>query len=659
MRGVTARNKLQPTINDVPTQTTPKDVPGEVRVRKTNTEPKLRAPSVTRGDLARLQHTNPDSTPSSSAARGHMNLRLQQTTSPDKPSTPVDTAERALALVREAPCTATGAKLLRFLRARLSRQEITNLVDHLYNPVENPAGQRIKADLRLRSALMAAHEILVSRGSAKPANLPFYDELFLQNGETRPRYRMVLKHFLKLDSHEGAVEKLQKRMRKDQCDLATIAVLPRLITESEYAHISAGVRQRGQALQKLAVEVHGGGKTYQQVLPEKVVKLAMMRLGDSKYLGKISPELAHKTRFQYGPDIIRDASGKWRIVEDNHGPIGGIGVLKWNRDTYERRVPMLEKDIDAINDPETFYDAIIERARSITGDPEAKLVVLDKPRTWKHPLIELLENKGAILVRPNQTHQKLEFQDGNTYLVRETEQGTKRDRVGYIYEAGSLEWYDRLIPQSQSDKPGHARKPTAVPGLMNAILTGSVESSASPGIRFLGDKLVGSYVDDLIRLYLGEEPLVPSIDTMRFVNVNAAGEFEADPSAIAKLTDSKDTMVLKNLDLKCGGHGVVIGPKVSQEEWQKSVDDVRAHPENWIAQAYTHPSIVGTEIVDMRCVTLVDENGIQVSGTPWGRAVGLQGDGKVNISQEGSCSVIFDVPDEHLPQKFRSAADPV
>ena len=194
------------------------------------------------------------------------------------------------------------------------------------------------------------------------------------------------------------------------------------------------------------------------------------------------------------------------------------------------------------------------------------------------------------------------------------------------------------------------RKPCAcrrslVPGLFDAVLSGKVQTNYSPGLEFLDDKQFTTYVDDLVRFYLGEEPILQNVPTRRFVSYDASGQARVDRDALAEVMANKDMYVLKIVDGR-GGDGVWVGPKTKASDWLKLRARVLANPEAFIAQEYKHLSVLGDRIVDLRLLSMVDENGrVIVAGTPWGRSIPLSGDGKVNISKQGQETVVVVVPD--------------
>jgi uncharacterized circularly permuted ATP-grasp superfamily protein len=170
-----------------------------------------------------------------------------------------------------------------------------------------------------------------------------------------------------------------------------------------------------------------------------------------------------------------------------------------------------------------------------------------------------------------------------------------------------------------------------------------------PGVDFVGDKELKSYVDELVRHYLKEEPLLPSIPVERFGVREASGEVRLDEDLLHRVLDdgAHRDWVFKVVDGR-GGKGVYIGPKMSEEDRQELLAHIKSDPSRWVVEPYTTPSTLNGHIVDLRMVSQVTPDGVIVSPTPWGRGVPIEGDGKVNLSQAGREFAVAVVPDPPL-----------
>jgi hypothetical protein len=191
-----------------------------------------------------------------------------------------------------------------------------------------------------------------------------------------------------------------------------------------------------------------------------------------------------------------------------------------------------------------------------------------------------------------------------------------------------------------------AKEKASVPGLVEAMLTGKVGTNYTPGVDFIGDKELHSYVEDLIRFYLDEEPIIRNPETYRMAKPRKKGPPVLDRKLLDHLFAKKEyeKYVFKVVDGR-GGDGVYIGPKMTPQEAAKVKKLIIERPEAFIAQKYMPLSVFDGKIVDVRVVTQITPDKVMVSPVFWGRGTPIEGDGKVNLSQHGREFAIFTVPD--------------
>ena len=125
------------------------------------------------------------------------------------------------------------------------------------------------------------------------------------------------------------------------------------------------------------------------------------------------------------------------------------------------------------------------------------------------------------------------------------------------------------------------------PGLMLAARLGHVTIANAVGNGVADDKLIYTYVPDLVRYYLGEEPLLRNVDTWRL----------EDPGALEEVLDRLDELVVKPVD-GSGGKGLVVGPDASAAELDKLAKRLKADPRGWIAQPVVQLSTIPTLVDD-------------------------------------------------------------
>jgi uncharacterized circularly permuted ATP-grasp superfamily protein len=171
-----------------------------------------------------------------------------------------------------------------------------------------------------------------------------------------------------------------------------------------------------------------------------------------------------------------------------------------------------------------------------------------------------------------------------------------------------------------------------VPGLVNAVRTGGVALANAIGNGVADDKLIYTYVPDLIRYYLGQEPILPNVDTWRLEEEDTRTE----------VLDRLSELVVKPVD-GSGGKGIVIGPRASAEELAALRARVSVDPRRWIAQPLvqlsTVPTLIGDQLrprhVDLRPFAVNSGDSVWVLPGGLTRVALPEGELVVNSSQGG------------------------
>lgn len=539
---------------------------------------------------------------------------------------------------------------------------------------------------------MAAHAKLAKQNAEL-----YYDEIFDHEGNIRPQYKDIYPEYLKKSETELAV--IRRQTMKDFRGDNALSALPRVMTEEEFATIKAGVTQRGKALLLFLQDHYSGKKTYlNKVIPQNVIDQIVARSGESAFEGKIKPEFI---RFMYGPDIIRDANGVHRVLEDNTSFLGGQGDLLIARESLFHHMPGIKKIIEGEKNthPITFYQDLLARYKSEMKNPGEKIVVFAVPPYADKEdfrLKKIWGDLGIDWVTPNGAKKLIKKPDG-LYLQTMNGRKAKTEKVGYVIfnsefyssdptfaankeqllikEGSELLSSNTLPEHLQSglqralqpdpkthkvdfkklenilrNNPSYAFNPekNIAPGLLEAITSGQVLSNNTPGTEFINDKEFNMYVEDIIRHYLKEEPILRNLPTERVYKVNAQGERVVDEAVIHKLENNWDKYVVKVVDGR-GGDGVWVGPKLSKEQRSALLEKLRKDvSRETIIQSYSHPSVLGKDIVDLRVLSQVGYGGVKatdnlvyVPNIGWSRGISMAGDGKVNLSAGSAHEVTF------------------
>jgi uncharacterized circularly permuted ATP-grasp superfamily protein len=537
-----------------------------------------------------------------------------------------------------------------------------------------------------------ANEMVQAPSPAQSPGL-YYDEVFLPNGELRPQYKDIFPVFSQRSSEE--LSRIRRETLKDFRGDNALSALPRVITEEEFQNIQRGVAQRGEALLRFLQDHYSGTKSYERagIIPPSVLRSIIDRSGESGFAGQIRPDLI---RFMYGPDIIRDREGVFRVLEDNTSFLGGQGDLVLARESLFRHMPeyrgLLEGQHTA--DPRDYYRNLLARYRSEMPNPNEKIVVFavpPYPDKEDFRLREIWRELGVSWVTPGSNPGLVKKADG-LYLRSQVGGRTREEKVGYVVFNSEYPYADTSHPavreqwllkeaSEQLSATGRAALPASVrvgleralrpvgaqgrpdyrkienilrtnspidfemgkrtvPGLVDAILQGQVLTNNSPGSEFINDKEFNLYVEDLIRHYMRQEPILRNLPTRRLYRTDAGGRRILDAAVLRDLEQDMDKFVVKVVDGR-GGEGVWVGPRLSPQERTALLQRLKTDTSREIiVQQYAHPSVLNGDIVDLRVLSQVGYGRtpnathptVYVPSLGWARGVSMAGDGKVNLS---------------------------
>jgi hypothetical protein len=399
---------------------------------------------------------------------------------------------------------------------------------------------------------------------AEPAYPTYYDEIYDQNQQVRPTYQDILPIYQQLGSKKQ--EQFLKSAKKDFHGDNALDPLPRILSESEYNQLRRGTEQRGNALLLFLQAYYSGDwPRIEKVIPKETLQRIIERAHETAYLGHVKPE---SVAFPYGPDIIRDAQGKWRVVEDNPGYIGGVGDLKIAREILLKRIPQYKEKLKPIDRPESYYDDLVARYKGLRNPPTGKMVIYMVPPYPDNEDIRLKKifgDRGVEVITPF-TKKKLVSNARGVFIESKSTEGTLlRQRVGFVVLDSEHAVVDSnnplarrraLIEEAQATLTESrlrisarqaitaALKPDPKTGqidlekldasfarsnflrwsksykliskgLIDSMLSGKVASNYSPGVDFIGDKEFYIYVPDIVREFMHEKPILENIPTLK------------------------------------------------------------------------------------------------------------------------------------------------
>ncbi|HSV64907.1 MAG TPA: circularly permuted type 2 ATP-grasp protein [Mycobacteriales bacterium] len=455
---------------------------------------------------------------------------------------------------------------------------------------------------------------------------PAYDEMFDAEGGTRPAYRALYEalepaSLADLQARSEALDRafvdqgitfsLSGQERPFPLDL-----VPRVITAAEWAKLERGIVQRVTALERFLADVYGDAEILRDgVLPRRLVTSCAHFHREAAGIVPPNGVRIHVA----GVDLVRDGEGTFRVLEDNLRCPSGMSYVMENRRSMARVFPDLFATyrVRPVGDYATQLMRAL-RAAASPNEADPTVVVLTpgvhNAAYFEHSL--LARQMGVELVEGRDL-----FCRDNVIYMRTTE-GERPVHV--IYRRVDDEFLDPL----------HFRPDSVLglAGLLNAARARNVVIANAVGNGVGDDKLVYTYVPDMIQYYLGERPLLPNVDTFR------CWEAEERAHVLRHLAE----LVLKPVE-GSGGYGILFGPQATTRELAAARRAVRANPRGWVAQPVVALSTVPTKIgdrlaprhVDLRPFAVNDGESVFVLPGGLTRVALPEGSLVVNSSQGG------------------------
>ena len=400
----------------------------------------------------------------------------------------------------------------------------------------------------------------------------FYDELISTPGYARAPARNLTAWLRSLSNEDLQARKLDAELAiidkgvtftvysdGENIDRAwPFDIIPRVMPIREWRNIEAGLKQRLQALNLFIDDLYHEQKIIGDgVIPESLI--AESKGFREECIG-INP--AHKVWAHIcGSDLVRDSDGTVYVLEDNLRVPSGVSYMIENREVTKRILPELFEN-NTILPVDNYPDKLLEMLLSISPSrrkrPEVAVLT---PGIYNSAYFEhafLARSMGAELVEGGDL-----MVDKDDYVYMKTINGLAR--VDVIYRR-----IDDLFLDPEVFLPESA---LGVPGLMRAWRKGNVALANAPGCGVADDKVVYSYVPDIIRYYLDEDALLPNVPTYR---CNDAKECE---HVLANLA----SMVVKPAN-ESGGYGMLVGPQSTAREREEFRRLISSNPRNYIGQ---------------------------------------------------------------------------
>lgn len=391
-------------------------------------------------------------------------------------------------------------------------------------------------------------------------------------------------------------------------------VIPRLLANDEWQVLSKGAIQRVKALNMFLHDIYHEREIIKAgIVSENILTHSQYRpeMFDVDVPGGIYAHIA-------GIDIVRTGEKQFYVLEDNLRTPSGVSYMLEDRKMMMRLFPELFRRYSIA--PVEHYPHVLKnnlRAVAPAGIKDPTVVLLT-PGAYNSAYFEhafLAQQMGVELVEGQDL-----FVRGNAVYMRTTE-GPKR--VDVIYRRLDDEYIDPLAFNPDSM--------LGVPGLFSVYRNGGVTLANAVGTGVADDKSTYIRVPEMIRFYLGEEPILSNVPTYEL----------SKKDDLAYVLDNLPELVVKEVQ-GSGGYGMLVGPTASKQEIADFRVRIMADPSNYIAQPTlalsTCPTLVEQGIaprhVDLRPFVLSGETVTLVPGALC-RVAMREGSLVVNSSQGG------------------------
>jgi len=434
-----------------------------------------------------------------------------------------------------------------------------------------------------------------------------YDEMFDAGGTARPQYHELYQQLLRMPADEF-------RRRQQAADVAFLNqgitftvygadegteriwpydLLPRIVTGGEWATIERGLAQRLTALNHFLADIYHEGRILAAgVVPRSLVyscrhyrrEMRGVRVPRDVYVSIV------------GTDLVRTDDGRFAVLEDNLRVPSGVSYMLANRQVMKRVWPRLF-DSYGVRSIDRYGQALLATLRALAPPhrPDPTIVLLT-PGVYNSAYFE-----HAFLAR----QMGIELVEGRDLLVH--------DNVVYTRTTAGLRRVDVIYRRVDDD-------------FLDPL---AFRADSSLGVA--DDKALYAYVPAIIRYYLGEEPILPQVETYLL----------DDEVQRRYVLERLDELVVKAVG-ESGGYGMLIGPHSTAAQRKDFRARILADPRGYIAQptlalsrapCYVDGQVEGRH-VDLRPFTLCGE---RIALVPGGltRVALRRGSLVVNSSQGG------------------------
>lgn len=412
-----------------------------------------------------------------------------------------------------------------------------------------------------------------------------FDELLTGDGRPRPASAAIVEHLERL-----GIEGLADRQRAAELGIEAAGItftvysegagidrawpfdiVPRVIDRRTWDRVDAGLVQRLAALNRFVDDVYND----RTIIAEGIVPESLIANSPGFRPECVGAKPAHGVWAHIcGSDLVRGDDDTFYVLEDNLRVPSGVSYLLENREVTKRVFPELFAN-QSILPVDAYPDRLRRILASLSPKGDDATIAVLTPGIYNSAYFEhsfLARQMGAELVEGRD----LVVDDDLRVLMR-TIDGPQQ--VDVIYRRIDDEFLDPAVFRPDSA--------LGTAGLMDAWRAGTVAIANAPGTGVADDKAVYAYVPDMIRFYLGAEPILANVPTYRC-------DDEADRAHVLRHLDE---LVVKPAN-ESGGYGIVIGPQATSETLAECAAAIAENPRRFVAQPVinlsTVPTLVGS-----------------------------------------------------------------
>lgn len=468
--------------------------------------------------------------------------------------------------------------------------------------------------------------------SAYERNPVLYDEIFDENGNLKEAYQKLfdlygehaINDYVNLNAkakasffNQGITFQVYSE-KTAQEKIFPFDLFPRIIHPEEWDIIERGAIQRSKALNLFLWDIYHEKKIIKQgIVPMELISSSANYLHQMIGLDPPGGIYNHIS----GTDIIKHTDGNYYVLEDNIRCPSGVSYVICNRTALKRALFGVFNHYQAYsvtNYAENLLDLLETTKPKGVDIPNCVVITPGMYNSAFYEHSYLAKAMGVELVEGRDLFVE------NNFVYMKTIHGPQK--VDVIYRR-----IDDLFLDPLEFRPDSA---LGVPGLFAAYKKGNVTLANAPGTGVADDKAVYTYMPEIIKYYLDEEPILNNVHTYHC----------SRPDELKYVLEHIHELVIKPVD-EAGGYGISIGNKLTKEEIETVRAQVKENPRKYVAQPIMSLSVHPTYIeesesfeqrhVDLRTFTILGKNKEFVLKGGLTRVALQKGNLIVNSSQGG------------------------